>query len=82
MNDHHSTIWTKLVHALNWVAAALGIGSAVELVNVAAGVASFVWLTIQVISYFAYDLPVKRARLAAARAGDMDACETDRGELK
>ena len=82
MNDHHTTLSAKVVLAFNWLAAFLGIGTLVDAVNVGVGVVSAVWLVIQIANYFVYTRPINRARLAKALAGDLEACETDRGDLK
>jgi uncharacterized membrane protein YGL010W len=80
MNDHHQTLSGKVVYVLNWIAAALGIGTLADAVNVAVGVVSAIWLSVQIVGYFVYDRPYKRARLAAARAGLFGAHDDEKEE--
>lgn len=54
--DHALTVKT----VVNWLAAALGVGSFLGLVNLIVGVLSATWLAVQLYGYFAYDLPTKR----------------------
>jgi hypothetical protein len=65
---HHDTIGTKLVTFVNWLAALLGIGTFVGLVNVVVGVLSACWIALQLWGYWHYELPLKRAKLKAALA--------------
>ena len=56
--DHALTV--KAV--VNWLAAALGIGSFLGLVNLIVGVLSATWLGVQLYGYLVHDLPMKRMR--------------------
>ena len=56
--DHALTV--KAV--VNWLAAALGIGSFLGLVNLIVGVLSATWLAVQLYGYLAHELPMKRMR--------------------
>ena len=47
---------------INWLAAALGIGSFLGLVNLIVGVLSVTWLAVQLYGYLAHELPMKRMR--------------------
>jgi hypothetical protein len=60
MSDH-DTITLK--HFVNWVAALLGLGTFAQVVPVAVGVLSGVWVTVQLYGYLRYELPMKRAQL-------------------
>jgi hypothetical protein len=60
MSDH-DTITLK--HFVNWLAAILGLGTFAQVVPVAVGVLSGVWVTVQLYGYVKYELPVKRAKL-------------------
>jgi hypothetical protein len=82
MNDHHTTFGAKIASALSWLAAALGLGTFAGVVSLAVGVLSAAWLIVQLIGYFKYDLPVKRARALAAHAGRMDLCDTESDKLR
>lgn len=54
---------TNTVKALvNWLAALLGIGTFLGVVNLAVGVLSAAWLTVQIYGYLVYELPMKRMR--------------------
>ena len=57
---------SPFIKALNYVAAALGVGTFLQLVNVAVGLLSGAWLAAQLYGYVRYELPHKRARLKAA----------------
>lgn len=46
----------------NWLAAFLGIGSFLGIINLAVGVLSAVWLAVQLYGYLAHELPMKRMR--------------------
>ena len=47
---------------INWLAAALGIGSFLGLVNLIVGGLSATWLAVQLYGYLAHELPMKRMR--------------------
>ena len=56
--DHALTVKS----VINWLAAALGIGSFLGLVNLIVGVLSATWLAVQLYGYVAHELPMKRMR--------------------
>ena len=47
---------------INWVAAFLGIGTFLGVVNLAVGVLSAAWLAVQIYGYMVHELPMKRMR--------------------
>ena len=47
---------------VSWLAAALGIGTFLGLVNLAVGILSATWLAVQLYGYLAHALPMKRMR--------------------
>ena len=47
---------------INYVAAALGIGTFLGLVNLVVGMLSASWLAIQIYGYLTHELPMKRLR--------------------
>lgn len=55
-----------VVKLFNYVAATLGIGTFLGLVNMVVGVLSALWLGVQLYGYMRYELPKKRAELKAA----------------
>ena len=56
--DHALT----LKSLFNFVAAFLGIGSSLGVINLAVGVLSAFWLGVQLYGYLAHELPMKRMR--------------------
>lgn len=66
MTDHHTTTVDAIRSIISYVAALLGIGTFAGLVNVGVGVLSGCWLAYQLYTGIRYDLPIKRAKLAAA----------------
>lgn len=56
--DHTLT----LKYIFNFVAAFLGIGSFLGVINLAVGVLSAFWLGVQLYGYLAHELPMKRMR--------------------
>ena len=50
------------IKAVNYIAASLGIGTFLGLVNVVVGVLSALWLGFQIYGYVVHELPVKRMR--------------------
>lgn len=52
---------------VSYIAAGLGIGTFMGLVNVTIGVLSAIWLAAQLYGYIRYELPTKRYRRAEAR---------------
>lgn len=47
---------------VNWLAAFLGLGTFLGVVNLAVGVLSAAWLGVQIYGYLAHELPMKRMR--------------------
>ena len=72
---------SALVKAINYIAATLGIGSFLGLVNLAVGVLSAIWLSVQLYGYIKYELQIKHYRREQARraAERMAADNTDCG---
>lgn len=71
LQDAHNADVSAVKAAINWIAAILGIGTFAGLVNVAVGLLSATWLCYQLYVAIKYDLPVKRAKLEAAKRGLM-----------
>lgn len=62
-NELINTADTNTLKALvNWAAAFLGIGTFLGVVNLAVGVLSAAWLTVQIYGYLVHELPMKRMR--------------------
>ena len=57
-----TTAQPVVVKAINYIAATLGIGSFLGLVNLAVGVFSAAWLAVQIYGYLVHELPMKRMR--------------------
>lgn len=72
MTEHHSTTLEWLKALVSYIAALLGIGTFAGLVNVGVGVLSGLWLAYQLYTGIRYDLPIKRAKLAAALRKEID----------
>lgn len=77
MTEHQETLTPAAKTIINWLAAILGIGTFAQLVPVVVGVLSAAWISVQLYGYLRYDLPAKRAKLAAALRGEI----TKPGEL-
>jgi hypothetical protein len=79
MNDHtqHAENLASLKAAISWLSAILGIGTFAGFVSVAVGCLSGAWLAYQLWVAIKYDLPVKRAKLEAARRGQLDSTRGD-----
>lgn len=60
--QHSAESPNLFIKVVNWIAAALGIGTFLQLVNVVVGILSAGWLCIQIYGYIKYELPQKRAR--------------------
>lgn len=58
----HQTDMSTVKALVNWVAAFLGIGTFLGVVNLAVGVLSAAWLTVQIYGYMVHELPMKRMR--------------------
>jgi uncharacterized membrane protein YGL010W len=80
VNDH-ATLWGKIIKTIDWIAAVLGIGTVVGLVNLGVGVLSAAWIAVQLYGYWRYELPMKRAKLKRVLAEVPSDLRTDRGEL-
>lgn len=65
---------------VNWLAAVLGIGTFLGLVNLAVGVLSAAWLSVQIYGYLVHELPMKRMRKQMLRR-ELDRGATRPGEL-
>lgn len=65
--DSATTAQHVVVKAINYIAATLGIGSFLGLVNLAVGVLSALWLMLQLYGYIRYELPIKHYRREQAR---------------
>ena len=65
---------------INWLAAALGIGSFLGLVNLIVGVLSATWLAVQLYGYLAHELPMKRMRKQMLKR-ELDRGRTQPAEL-
>lgn len=52
-----------IVKLLNYLAALLGIGTFLQVVNLVVGICSAGWLLVQAYGYIRYELPLKRLRL-------------------
>lgn len=78
MTDHHKTTFEIVKDGINYVAALLGIGTFAGLVNIGVGLLSGCWLAYQLYTGIKYELPIKRAKLAAAQRGE----HTKPGELE
>lgn len=66
MTEHQRTAFDVFKDLMSYVAALLGIGTFAGLVNVGVGMLSGCWLAYQLYTGIRYDLPIKRAKLAAA----------------
>ena len=58
----HNTDTSTVKAFVNWAAAFLGIGTFLGVVNLAVGVLSAAWLTVQIYGYLVHELPMKRMR--------------------
>jgi hypothetical protein len=79
--EQHDSVVPHVKTIANWLAAVLGIGTFAGLVNVLVGLLSASWLAYQLYVAIVYELPIKRARLAAIRAGRKDPDPTDQAPL-
>jgi len=72
--DMHSASSKTII---NWLAATLGLVSVTDLIPLFVGVLSAAWITTQLYGYIRYELPLKRARLIAARKAieDGEVCD-------
>lgn len=65
---------------VSWLAAALGIGTFLGLVNLAVGMLSATWLTVQLYGYLSHELPMKRMRKQILKR-ELDRGRTQPAEL-
>lgn len=72
MTEHQRTAVDVVKDLISYMAALLGIGTFAGLVNVGVGVLSGCWLAYQLYTGIRYDLPIKRAKLAAALHKEID----------
>ncbi len=80
MNDE-TTLWGKIIKTLDWIAAVLGIGTVVGLVNLGVGLLSAAWIAVQLYGYWRYELPMKRAKLKRVLAEVPSDMRTGPGDL-
>jgi len=67
--DQHEHLISQIKAVLSLIAALLGIGTVAGVVNLIVGMLSACWLAYQLWVAINYDLPIKRAKLAVAKAG-------------
>lgn len=65
---------------VNWLAAFLGIGTFLGMVNLAVGVLSAAWLSVQIYGYLVHELPMKRMRKQMLKR-ELDRTRTQPGDL-
>ena len=58
----HQTDTNTAKALVNWVAAFLGFGAFLGVANLAVGVLSAAWLSVQIYGYLVHELPMKRMR--------------------
>jgi hypothetical protein len=78
--QHQAENPSVLVKAINYLAALLGIGTFLHMVNVVVGLLSAAWLLVQLYAFIRYELPIKRAKAEAARRGYV-VPESTKGDL-
>jgi hypothetical protein len=78
--QHQAESPSALIKALNYLAALLGIGTFLHLVNVVVGLLSAAWLLVQLYAFVRYELPIKKAKADAARRGYL-VPESKKGDL-
>lgn len=66
-SELHAFLASKMSLFLSWIAAMLGLGTFIGLVNVLVGVLSAVWLAVQLWNYFTFTLPSNRKKLKEFR---------------
>lgn len=66
-NPYWHELWLHVKPAVNWLAAGLGLGSAIGAVNLLVGVLSSFWLAIQCYNWFFYTRPRNQLELEALR---------------
>lgn len=77
----HDSLLPHIKTVVNWLAAALGIGTVVGLVNLLVGVLSGAWIAVQLYGYWRYELPMKRAKLKRVLAEVPSDMRTGPGDL-
>lgn len=60
--DNHAAAGSAFLKFINYLAASMGIGTFLGIVNVAVGVLSALWLAMQLYGYVKHELPMKRMR--------------------
>lgn len=80
MTENHNTTLDVLRLIASYLAALLGIGTFAGLVSISVGVLSACWLSYQLYVAIKYELPIKRAKLEAAKRGQLDS--TQPGDLR
>lgn len=75
-----TTAQPVVVKAINYIAATLGIGSFLGLVNLIVGVLSGAWLAVQLYGYIAHEIPMKRMRRKLLQR-EMDRTRTQPADL-
>jgi hypothetical protein len=58
-------ITTKACQFGTWLAAVIGLGSALGYINIFAALASAFWICLQIYGYFKYTLPKMKAEVVA-----------------
>ena len=66
--------------AISWLAAFLGIGTFLGVINLAVGLLSAAWLTVQLYGYIRHELPMKRMRKQMLKR-EFDNARTQPAEL-
>ena len=82
MKDHllHAESVPVVKAFVSWLAAALGIGTFLGLVNLAVGILSAAWLGVQLYGYLSHELPMKRMRKQILKR-ELDRGRTQPAEL-
>jgi hypothetical protein len=61
--QHQAENPSMVIKVVNWIAALLGIGTFLQLVNLTVGVLSAMWLAVQIYGWFKYERPRKYLEL-------------------
>jgi hypothetical protein len=67
--QHQAESPSLIIKGVNWLAAVLGVGTFLHLVNLLVGALSGIWLAVQLYGYIRYELPMKREKLRRLKAG-------------
>lgn len=73
--DMHSWLSSKAASFASWIAAGLGLSSALGWVQLTVGILSGAWLIVQWWNYFTYTLPLNKAKLASVNSSKKDTCD-------